>query len=114
MTALLTDFTALEKALEERRARVDSALQALWDAGRSPEVAAAAADSLFAPAKRIRPVLALLVSDLFRGEPTAALPAGCSNRRSRWPASSWVAGRSPSRSTPTAARKPIRRPTGRR
>ena len=77
MTALLTDFAALEKALEERRARVDSALRALWGAGRSPEVAAAVEDSLFAPAKRIRPVLALLVSDLFRGDPAAALPAAC-------------------------------------
>ena len=77
MTELLTDFASLERALDERRARVDTALRALWDPGRSPEVTAAVEDSLFAPAKRIRPVLALLVSDLFRGETAAALPAAC-------------------------------------
>jgi geranylgeranyl diphosphate synthase type II len=77
MEALLTDFAALEKALEERRALVESALRASWDPGRSPEVAAAAEDSLFAPAKRLRPVLSLLVADLFRGDPAAVLPAGC-------------------------------------
>jgi len=77
MPALATDFAALEAALTERRALVDSALRKLWDPGRSPEVAAAVEDSLFAPAKRLRPVLALLVADLFGGTPTAVLPAGC-------------------------------------
>lgn len=75
--ALDTDFAALEAALAERRARVDAALRALWDGSRSPEVAAAVEDSLFAPAKRLRPVLSLMVADLFRGDPAAALPAGC-------------------------------------
>lgn len=77
MAALLTDFPALEAALQERRARVDSALRTLWEPGGSPEVAAAVEHSLFAPAKRLRPVLSLLVADLFRGDPAAVLPAGC-------------------------------------
>jgi geranylgeranyl diphosphate synthase, type II len=77
MAALMTDFAVLEAALEERRSLVDSALRRLWQPGRSPEVAAAAEDSLFAPAKRLRPVLALLVADLFGGAAAAVLPAGC-------------------------------------
>jgi geranylgeranyl diphosphate synthase type II len=77
MAAIATDFAGLEAALLERRALVDSALRRLWDPGRSPEVAAAVEDSLFAPAKRLRPVLALLVADLFGGSPSAVLPAGC-------------------------------------
>ena len=77
MTALAADFAGLEAALLERRARVDAALRRLWDPGRSPEVAAAVEDSLFAPAKRLRPVLALLVADLFGAAPSAVLPAGC-------------------------------------
>jgi geranylgeranyl diphosphate synthase type II len=77
MAALMTDFAVLEAALLERRSLVESALRKLWPPGRSPEVAAAVEDSLFAPAKRLRPVLALLVSDLFGGPAAAVLPAGC-------------------------------------
>ena len=33
--------------------------------------------SLFAPAKRLRPILALLVADVLRGDPESVLPAGC-------------------------------------
>src|SRR3970282_335071 len=77
MASLLTDFAALEAALLERRALVDAARGRLGEAGGSPEVAAAVEDSLFAPAKRLRPVLALMVADLFGGVPSAVLPAGC-------------------------------------
>jgi geranylgeranyl diphosphate synthase type II len=77
MAAIMTDFSVLEAALLERRSLVDSALRRLWQPGRSPEVAAAVEDSLFAPAKRLRPVLALLVADLFGGAAAAVLPAGC-------------------------------------
>src|SRR4051812_35691821 len=77
MAALLTDFAALEAALQERRLVVDAALRRLWAPGGSPEVAAAVEDSLFAPAKRLRPVLALMVADLCGGTPAAVLPAGC-------------------------------------
>jgi len=77
MTALVTDFAALEAALEERRSLVDAALRRVWEPGRSPEVAAAVEDSLFAPAKRLRPVVALLVADLFGCPAPVVLPAGC-------------------------------------
>jgi geranylgeranyl diphosphate synthase type II len=77
MAAIMTDFAALEASLQERRSLVDAALRRLWDPGRSPEVAAAVEDSLFAPAKRLRPVLALMVADLFGGASAAVLPAGC-------------------------------------
>ena len=40
-------------------------------------MAAAVEDSLFAPAKRLRPILALLVADVLRGDPASVLPAGC-------------------------------------
>jgi len=40
-------------------------------------VARAVEDSLFAPAKRLRPILALLVADVLRGNPQSVLPAGC-------------------------------------
>jgi geranylgeranyl diphosphate synthase type II len=40
-------------------------------------VHAALEDSLFAPAKRLRPILALLVAELLRGDPGSVLPAGC-------------------------------------
>jgi geranylgeranyl diphosphate synthase type II len=77
MAAIVTDFAVLEAALQERRKVVDSALRKLWDPGRAPEVAAAVEDSLFAPAKRLRPVLSLLVADLFGAAAPAVLPAGC-------------------------------------
>ena len=77
MAAIMTDFAALEASLLERRSLVDATLRRLWDPGRAPEVAAAVEDSLFAPAKRLRPVLALMVADLFGGAAAAVLPAGC-------------------------------------
>ena len=71
------DFGALETAIEDRRRRVDAGLRGLHDAGQAPAVAAAIEDSLFAPAKRIRPVLALLVAELLRQDPERVVPAAC-------------------------------------
>ena len=45
--------------------------------GRAPAVEAAVETSLFAPAKRLRPILALLVAEVLKGDPEAVLPAGC-------------------------------------
>jgi geranylgeranyl diphosphate synthase type II len=45
--------------------------------GEAPRVTAAIEDSLFAPAKRLRPILTLMVAELLRGDPEAALPGGC-------------------------------------
>src|SRR5262245_6654541 len=71
------DFTLLEATLEERRLRVEEALAGLVQPGGSPAVDAAARDSLFAPAKRLRPVLSLLVAEVLGGDPAAVVPAGC-------------------------------------
>lgn len=73
----LLGFEALERTLETRRLQVESELRRLAEPARSPAVAAAIEDSLFAPAKRLRPILSMLVSELLRGSPEAALPAGC-------------------------------------
>jgi geranylgeranyl diphosphate synthase, type II len=72
-----TEFEDLERALEVRRRRVEAALHRLVLPGRAPAVEAAIESSLFAPAKRLRPVLALLVAEVLRGDPDAVLPAGC-------------------------------------
>src|SRR6185295_1741077 len=70
------DFTALEAALEEKRAAVDAALPGLLRRG-APEVDAAVEYSLLAGAKRVRPVLTLMVADLFHVEARVVLPAAC-------------------------------------
>ncbi len=74
---LVSEFAGLEAALEERRLRVEAALRRLLDPGRAPEVAAAMEYSLFAPAKRLRPILSLLVAEVLRGDPELVLPAAC-------------------------------------
>jgi len=71
------EFARLEETLEERRQRVEAALRRLVGRGRAPAVEAAIETSLFAPAKRLRPVLALLVAEILRGDPEVVLPAGC-------------------------------------
>jgi geranylgeranyl diphosphate synthase, type II len=71
------DFSLLEAALEERRLRVEEGLGRLVQPGGSPAVDAALRDSLFAPAKRLRPVLTLLVAEVLGGDPGSVLPAGC-------------------------------------
>lgn len=69
-------FAALEAVLEDRRRAVEAALPGLLRHG-APEVDAALEYSLLAPAKRVRPVLTLMVAELFRAEPRAVLPAAC-------------------------------------
>ena len=56
---------------------METALRRLHEPGQSPAIAAAMEDSLFAPAKRLRPILSLLVADVLRGHPETVLPAGC-------------------------------------
>jgi len=72
-----SEFAALEATLESHRLEVEAALRRLVDTGRCAGVAAAVEDSLFAPAKRLRPILALMVAEALRGEPGPVLPAGC-------------------------------------
>src|SRR6185503_12115121 len=69
-------FTALEATLDERRRQVEEALRRLAGSGRAPAVQAAIEDSLFAPAKRLRPIVSLMVADVFRADPRRVLPAG--------------------------------------
>ena len=70
-------FAGLERVLEERRLVVDRALQDLVPRSESAGVSAAVADSLLAPAKRLRPILALLVAEALKGDPQGVLAAGC-------------------------------------
>jgi geranylgeranyl diphosphate synthase, type II len=74
--AVSRDFAELEAALERGRLRVDSALRELVPDDSTP-VGKAIAYSLHAPAKRLRPVLGLLVTEMLRGDPDAVLPAAC-------------------------------------
>jgi geranylgeranyl diphosphate synthase type II len=71
------EFAGLEATLEDRRRQVEEALRRLKGSGRAPAVQAALEDSLFAPAKRLRPIVSLLVAEVFRGDPRRILPAGC-------------------------------------
>ena len=70
-------FAALEATLEEKRLEVEAALRRLAGKGRAPAVEAALEDSLFAPAKRLRPIVSLLVADVLKGDARAVLPAAC-------------------------------------
>ena len=72
-----SEFARLERTLEDRRQQVEAALRLLVVPGRAEAVEAAIESSLFAPAKRLRPVLALLVAEVLKGDPAAVLPAGC-------------------------------------
>jgi geranylgeranyl diphosphate synthase type II len=75
--AAASEFADLERTLEARRRQVEAALRRLVVPGRAPAVEAAIESSLFAPAKRLRPILSLLVAEVLRGDPEAVLPAGC-------------------------------------
>ena len=75
--ASAAEFDALEQTLEDRRQRVEAALRRLVRPGRAPSVEAAVETSLFAPAKRLRPILSLLVAEVLKGNPEAVLPAAC-------------------------------------
>ena len=77
MPAPAPAFASLEAALEEKRLRVEGALRRLVVPGRSRAVEAAVESSLFAPAKRLRPILALMVADVLRGDAESVLPAAC-------------------------------------
>jgi geranylgeranyl diphosphate synthase type II len=72
-----TDFSTLEATLTRRREQVETALRTLVVAGQAPSVQAALEDSLFAPGKRLRPILALLVAEILRGDPERVVPAAC-------------------------------------
>ena len=48
-----------------------------WSAGAGAGGRGRGRDSLFAPAKRLRPILSLLVAEVLKGDPEAVLPAGC-------------------------------------
>ncbi len=73
----VSEFADLERALEDRRLKVEAALRRLVVPGRAPAVEAAVESSLFAPAKRLRPILSLLVAEVLKGNPEGVLPAGC-------------------------------------
>ena len=75
--AVAAEFRDLQRTLEDRRQQVEAALRRLVSRGRAPAVEAAIEDSLFAPAKRLRPILSLLVAEVLKGDPEAVLPAGC-------------------------------------
>jgi geranylgeranyl diphosphate synthase type II len=77
MADTTAEFARLERTLEDRRQQVEGALRRLVVPGRAEAVEAAIETSLFAPAKRLRPVLALLVAEVLKGDPEAVLPAGC-------------------------------------
>jgi geranylgeranyl diphosphate synthase type II len=78
VNAATPDFASLETALEERRLRVENALRRVAEPSpRAALLGAAIEDSLFAPAKRLRPILTLLVAELLRGDTEAILPAAC-------------------------------------
>jgi geranylgeranyl diphosphate synthase, type II len=68
-------FSSLERTLAARHELVEESLERYAPQGESPEVIAAARDTLFAPAKRLRPILALLVAEVLDGNPRAILPA---------------------------------------
>jgi geranylgeranyl diphosphate synthase, type II len=71
------EITALEATLEERRRAIDAALDHLAPEGPAPAVVAAVRDSLLAPAKRLRPILALLVAEAVGGDSDAVIPLAC-------------------------------------
>jgi geranylgeranyl diphosphate synthase type II len=75
MRATAADYSALEATLKQRREEVDRTLRELLRPGRAPRVQAAIEDSLMAPGKRLRPILALMVTEVLRGDPGSVLPA---------------------------------------
>lgn len=69
-------FAELEAGLERRRLRVEETLRQLVPEEPSA-VGRATAYALHAPAKRLRPVLSLLVTEMLGGPLDAVLPAAC-------------------------------------
>ena len=74
MSETRDDFKTLVASLETRRVLVEGALRRLWTPGESAQFASAVEDSLMAPAKRLRPILGLLVAEIFRTDPATILP----------------------------------------
>lgn len=72
----MSEFADLEAGLDRRRRRVNATLQRLMPEDPSI-VGRAVSYSLHAPAKRIRPVLSMLVTEMLGGEPETVLPAAC-------------------------------------
>ncbi len=70
-------FLSLETTLAERQRQVEEALLEWAPAGETPAILEAARYSLFAPSRRLRPVLALLVADVLGGDAHSVLPAAC-------------------------------------
>ena len=70
-------FASLEAVLQERHRSVEAALLEHAPRGETPEVLDAVNASLFAPSKRLRPILALLVADVLGGDARSVLPAAC-------------------------------------
>src|SRR5215813_2104107 len=71
---------ALWQELNGRQERVEAALRATLARGTAdapPALAAAMSYSLFAPGKRLRPLLAVLACEAAGGPTEAALPAAC-------------------------------------
>jgi geranylgeranyl pyrophosphate synthase len=75
MRSTAAAHSELEATLKQRRAEVDLTLRALIRSGRASRVQAAIEDSLMAPGKRLRPILALMVAEVLRGDPASVLPA---------------------------------------
>jgi geranylgeranyl diphosphate synthase type II len=73
----ISEFVVLEATLEQRRLQVEAALRRFHQGGHAPGVAAAIEQSLFAPAKRLRPILSLLVAEVLRGDTEQVLPPAC-------------------------------------
>src|SRR5262245_36464541 len=71
------DFEALGIRLREAKHTVEAYLETVEFFDQAPAVTAAIKYSLFAPSKRIRPVLALLVADMLRADLNSLLPAAC-------------------------------------
>jgi geranylgeranyl pyrophosphate synthase len=77
MAFAVPEFQALEMSLSGHRLRIETALPRLLDKDRTDAVAAAIGASLLAPAKRLRPILALLVAETLGADAEPVVPAAC-------------------------------------
>ena len=75
--AAASGFSGLESALQARHRLVEQALRQHAVPPAAGPVADALQDAVFAPAKRLRPILTLLVADVFRTPPDVVLPGAC-------------------------------------
>jgi geranylgeranyl diphosphate synthase type II len=70
-------FAELERDLDGKRVRVERALRELWPPRPGDPVAAAVEYCVFAPAKRLRPILVLMGAEVLGADLEAAVPAAC-------------------------------------